>query len=234
MIIFITGANRGIGLYQTKCFLKDGDTVFATYRSEENTQELKELKENFPKHLHLIKGDVTCDDDVKRFYPSVLKHTEHIDMLINNAGTDLETQEPGLIEDPIDVFSKTYDINTVSMVRVIKNLLPLLEYNTKPSIIVNTSSGIGSMTNEITMTRYAYMMSKAAVNMLSRVMAYEFKDKNIITIAWSPGWVKTRLGTEKATLTLDEAGAMNVRVLKSITPYHNGKWVDVSGEVWEF
>jgi NAD(P)-dependent dehydrogenase (short-subunit alcohol dehydrogenase family) len=234
MIVFITGANRGIGLYQTKYFLKDEDTVFATFRREENTQELKELKEKYPKHLHLIKGDVTYDDDVNFFHTSVLKHTEHIDMLINNAGTDFETHEPGLIEDPIDVFSKTYDINTVSMVRVIKNLLPLLEYNTRPSIIVNTSSGIGSMTNEITMTRYAYMMSKAAVNMLSRVMAYEFKDKNIITIAWSPGWVKTRLGTEKATLTLDEAGELNVKVLKSITPYHNGKWVDVSGEVWEF
>ena len=39
MIVFITGANRGIGLYQTKYFLLDGDTVFATYRDEKTILE---------------------------------------------------------------------------------------------------------------------------------------------------------------------------------------------------
>ena len=44
MIVFITGANRGIGLYQTKYFLADGDTVIATYRDEAEASELFALQ----------------------------------------------------------------------------------------------------------------------------------------------------------------------------------------------
>lgn len=234
MYIFITGANRGIGLYQTKYFLKDNDIVFANYRNDENLADLKELQHQFPNQLYLIKGDINNAKDVASFYEQINSKTKYLDILVNNAGIDLETHEPSILEVATDIFSETYQTNTISMVSVVQTLLPLLKNNPHQALIANTSSGIGSMTNEITMTRYAYMMSKAAVNMFSRVLAYELKETRIITIAWSPGWVKTRLGTEKATLTLDEAGAQNVNVLKNINPSHNGLWLDVSGEIWNF
>ena len=234
MIVFITGANRGIGLAQTKYFLNDGDIVFTTYRNPEDSTELFKLKDKFPKLLHILQGDITIDNDVTKFYTDVLEKQKCIDVLINNAGVDFEGDNPSLTEVSLDLIRDTFEINTIGMIRVIKSLLPLLKASERRAVVCNTSSGIGSMTNEITMTRYGYMMSKASVNMLSRIMAHEFKKDGITTVAWSPGWVKTRLGTENATLTLEEAGKQNVKIIKSLNASHNGKFVDVSGDIWKY
>lgn len=234
MNLFITGANRGIGYAQTKTFLEDGDSVFATYRDEEKSKDLFLLKEIYNERLHLIKGDITKSCDIDNFFHYVIKSVKSIDILINNAGIDYEAHNPGLEEINTELLMKTYEINTVSMVSVTQALLPLLRSSKRGAIVLNTSSGIGSMSNTIKLTRYAYMMSKVAINMFTRIMAHEFKDDGITTISWSPGWVKTRLGTESAPLTLEEAGYLNVKTIKSLNSTHNGKWIDVSGDEWSY
>ena len=54
MIVFITGANRGIGLYQAKYFLADGDTVLATYRDEAEASELFALQKEHEGRCHTV------------------------------------------------------------------------------------------------------------------------------------------------------------------------------------
>jgi NAD(P)-dependent dehydrogenase (short-subunit alcohol dehydrogenase family) len=231
MIIFITGANRGIGLYQTKYFLKDGDTVIATYRQEEESQELLALEKQYPQKCFTVKGDITSDEDVAGFVSFIKDRFSCIDILVNNAGIDIEHHNPGFEEVPLDLVAHVFDVNLLGMMRVTKALLPFVKKSKTlcKGLIANTSSGIGTMAFEVTMTRYGYMMSKAAVNMMTRVMAFEYKETGPTVIAWSPGWVKTRLGTEAATYSLDEAGQKNVLVLKSITPDKHGLLMDIAG-----
>ena len=49
--VFITGANRGIGLEFTKQYLERGWTVIATARKPEKAEDLKQLEIQYPDHL---------------------------------------------------------------------------------------------------------------------------------------------------------------------------------------
>jgi NAD(P)-dependent dehydrogenase (short-subunit alcohol dehydrogenase family) len=77
---------------------------------------------------------------------------------------------------------------------------------------------------------YAYGISKAALNMLTRYFATEFKREGIICVALNPGWVKTNMGGANAPLTTDESATAIVRTIKNLTMqqtslfiYNNGK-----------
>ena len=236
MIVFITGANRGIGLYQTKYFLADGDTVIATYRNEAEAAELFALQKEHEDRCHIVQGDITVDADVEGFKTFAEGIVPAIDILVNNAGIDIEQANPRIEEVGIDLLEHVFSVNTLGTVRVCKALLPLIRKSTEPTrgLIANTTSGLASMSNPIMMTRYGYMMSKVSINMLSRGMAFEFGENGPTVVAWSPGWVQTRLGTPNATYTLDEGGRGNVTTLKSITANQSGKVIDMSGEEWSF
>jgi len=77
---------------------------------------------------------------------------------------------------------------------------------------------------------YAYGTSKAALNMLTRYFAAEFKQEGIICVALNPGWVKTRMGGTNAPLTTDESATAIVKTIKELTMkqtslfiYNNGR-----------
>jgi NAD(P)-dependent dehydrogenase (short-subunit alcohol dehydrogenase family) len=51
----------------------------------------------------------------------------------------------------------------------------------------------------------AYRTSKTAVNAITRVIAAELKDGNVLVNSMCPGWVKTELGGADAPRTPEEA-----------------------------
>ena len=62
--VFITGANRGIGLEFTKQYLEEGWTVIATARKPEKAEGLKQFKNQYPNHLSIHQLDVTDHDRI--------------------------------------------------------------------------------------------------------------------------------------------------------------------------
>ena len=79
--IFITGANRGIGLSLVKRYLQEGNTVYATYRNKANAQSLLSLKQANP-NLTCLELEITDYQSVS----SLVSELGNIDILINNAG----------------------------------------------------------------------------------------------------------------------------------------------------
>ncbi len=63
--------------------------------------------------------------------------------------------------------------------------------------IVNVSSGLGQL-SEMGAGTPAYRISKAAINALTRILATEFKESNILVNSTCPGWVRTRMGGDSA------------------------------------
>jgi NAD(P)-dependent dehydrogenase (short-subunit alcohol dehydrogenase family) len=51
----------------------------------------------------------------------------------------------------------------------------------------------------------AYRVSKTALNALTRILAAEFRESNILANSMCPGWVRTRMGGEGAPRTPDQA-----------------------------
>lgn len=100
---------------------------------------------------------------------------------------------------PKEEYVKIFETNVVGVSEVINAFLPILrkrgQVNTKK--ILNMSSGLGSITNmnagKGSGFGSAYCVSKAAVNMLTKMFANQLAKENIIIYASHPGWVKTDL-----------------------------------------
>ena len=70
--------------------------------------------------------------------------------------------------------------------------------------IVNFSSGLGQLTVPRMGGIPAYSSSKTAINAITKILADELKDTNVIVTSTDPGWVKTDLGSDAAPLTIEE------------------------------
>src|SRR5439155_2248599 len=91
--------------------------------------------------------------------------------------------------------------------------------------IVNISSGLGSISTRDGYDYYAYSISKAALNMLTRSIANELTPRGVTTVAVSPGWVRTDMGGQHASLSPEESARSLARTITRIGPEQNGKFL---------
>ena len=81
--ILITGANRGLGLEFVERYLESGDDVIATYRNEESSFDLINMRDE-RSNLKLLHLDVSSNKSLNSFAENLGDST--IDIFINNAG----------------------------------------------------------------------------------------------------------------------------------------------------
>ena len=96
---------------------------------------------------------------------------------------------------------KTFNVNTIGVLRVCKAVLPIMPRHSR---IINISSGMGQM-NGMSTGSIAYRLSKSALNALTIVLSQELSGKKIKVNAICPGWVQTDMGGYDATLTVKES-----------------------------
>jgi NAD(P)-dependent dehydrogenase (short-subunit alcohol dehydrogenase family) len=213
----VTGANRGIGLAFARELVQRGDAVIATAREPAGAKELAATG------ARVEPLDVSADASV-----ATLAHAlsgEPLDVLINNAA----------IGDGVDSIrnldfrnlTRFFEVNSAGPLRVAKALLPNLERGHRRTI-VSLTSGLGSISQN-NGGWYEYRASKAALNMLMRTLAAELAPERYICIVLSPGWVKTDMGGEAATLTPQESVRAMLRVIEGLTPKDSGKFLDHRG-----
>jgi NAD(P)-dependent dehydrogenase (short-subunit alcohol dehydrogenase family) len=181
--LVITGISRGIGKATAELFLEKGWMVFGGSQSGRAPFE-------HPR-LFYQKLDVTQITDIEQFKEFVKNKNQKIDVLINCAGILLEKDS----EFSFDVFQTTMAVNVTGLVNVTENLLPHISNG---GHIVNLSSGLGSIEGTINGYYPAYRVSKAAVNMYSRVLAGRLSDYGIKVSSIDPGWVRTDMGGPNA------------------------------------
>lgn len=201
--IFITGADKGLGLSLVDRFLQGGFHVFAgVYSSGEN---LKRFAEEFPAELTQIGLDVTSLTSVRRAARAVAEQTSTLDILINNAAVHLEKPVRPLEE--LDFaslhFQRTMEVNAFGPLYVTQHFLLLLNQAGR-KLIVNISSEAGSITDCQRSAEYAYCMSKSALNMASKILQNYLKPRGFKVLAIHPGWMRTDMGGMEADFHPDE------------------------------
>jgi NAD(P)-dependent dehydrogenase (short-subunit alcohol dehydrogenase family) len=228
-IILITGANRGIGFALTKALLGQGDIVIAACRRPEEASELKQLALLHPESIDLVKCAVDREEDLLEAAAASRKRRQKLDVIVNNAAIMPEIGDESILTIDLDLLRQAFNSNVLGAVRVIRAFYPMLAQSERPRIL-NVSSGLGSISTREDYGYYAYAISKAALNMLTRSMAHEFAPSGVTTVAISPGWVRTDMGGAEAPLSPEESAQSLAAAIGRIGPESNGHFLDRNGQ----
>jgi NAD(P)-dependent dehydrogenase (short-subunit alcohol dehydrogenase family) len=221
MRFVVTGANRGIGLEFVKQLTARGEQVDATARDPGNASELQALARPGVR-LSIHRLDVADDASVDAFATQL--PAGPVDMLINNAG--VSGVKGGELIDPPDVV-RVVNVNAVGTLRVVRALLPRLREG-KGRKIINLTSQLGSIA-DARGGRYAYRLSKAALNMATKLLASDLRAEGFLTVALHPGWVQTRMGGTAAPVPPEQSVAGMLRVIDGLTAEQSGHTFDFQG-----
>jgi NAD(P)-dependent dehydrogenase (short-subunit alcohol dehydrogenase family) len=183
-VAVVTGSSSGIG-YETSLLLaKNGFFTYATMRTPDKSNKINKSKQNKKLPLEILRLDVTDDKSVKEAIEDIADERGRIDVLVNNAGYALV----GPVEElSVQEFRKQFETNVFGVIRVIKEVLPIMRKQ-RHGIIVNISSVAGRIGFPLTS---AYVSSKFALEGLSESMAYEVEQFGIKVILIEPGVIKT-------------------------------------------
>jgi len=135
-IAVVTGSSSGIGFETSLLLSRNGVYTYATMRNLNKSQQINDVaeKENLP--LKVLQLDVTDDKSVKDAIRQVKDESSRIDVLINNAGYDVM----GAVEDiSIEEFKSQFETNLFGVIRVTKEVLPIMR-NQRAGNIINISS----------------------------------------------------------------------------------------------
>jgi len=186
-IVVVTGAGRGLGYSISVKHVGRGDVVYALARHM--TDELAGLA-GLSKNLKVSICDISSSQSVANAVKEILTEGKQIDILYNVAGVH-NFDKTGLAGTDLDACMQMYNVNAVGAMRVCKALLPLIQ---KGSLVVNVSSEAGSIGACRRKQEYSYCMSKAALNMGTKILSNELWDRSARVIAIHPGWVRTSMG----------------------------------------
>ena len=185
---FVTGAGRGMGADIVKAALAAGHAVVATARNTDTLARMVEPSND----LHIVKLDVTSQDDANAAVASAIKQFGHIDVLVNNAGNFYA----GFFEEisPAD-FRAQVETNFFGTVNVTRATLPVLRAQRHGLII--TISSTGGITGQAFVS--AYSAAKFAVEGWMESLAPEIAPFGIRTMLVEPGFFRTELLTDEST-----------------------------------
>ncbi|MDX2091075.1 MAG: SDR family oxidoreductase [Kofleriaceae bacterium] len=223
MRVVVTGANRGIGLELARQLSQRGDQIEAGVRDPQSAGELAALP-----NVRVHPLDVGDAKSVRAFAAAV--NTAPIDMVLNVAGVLPRSSGLGqLAEDlSLDDAANTFDINALGPLRVVIALLPAVRKGTGKKL-VHLTSGMGSIGDNKSGGAYAYRMSKAALNMMSRSLAVDLRNEGIISVVINPGWVKTDMGGASAPTPVEESVAGILREVDKATLADSGEFLNWKG-----
>ncbi len=180
--IIITGATGGIGRSLVKKFSESGSIILATGTKEE---KLKSLKNEF-KDIFIEKFSLDDHKNIESFIENSSKKLDGLDVLVNNAGINLDNISIRLTEEN---WKKVLDINLTATFLMCKFAIKKMLKN-KSGKIVNITSIVGHTGN---LGQANYSASKAGIIGFSKSLAIEYAKKNINVNCVSPGFIKTEM-----------------------------------------
>ena len=185
-VALITGGSRGIGRASALALADAGASVVVSSRKIADLEPVaEELKAKGVKAMAIAAHNAKMEDS-RALVEQAMKAFGRIDILMNNAGTN-PYYGPLMDQD-----EKTYDITMNVNLKGLLFLSQLVARIMKAQgggCIINTSSIGGLRAGELGV----YCVTKAAVIMLTQVMAKEWGQYNIRVNAIAPGIIKTRL-----------------------------------------
>jgi NAD(P)-dependent dehydrogenase (short-subunit alcohol dehydrogenase family) len=221
--VLVVGATRGIGLELARQYASDGARVYATYRQADDARRLRELG---CRPLALDVRDPAAIADFGRHFDGA-----QLDLAIINAGV-AGPRTSGIAPITAADFDTVMHTNVLATMQLLPVLAPAL-VNAQGKLAV-ISSRMGSSTLMTTPSSWLYRASKAALNSVVKAASLELGPKGVVCMAFHPGWVKTDMGGMNADIDVVTSVAGLRRVIDGANASHNGKFLNYTGEQFEW
>lgn len=191
----VTGASRGIGQQIALGLAQLGCNILVHGRKTSNTEDTCNKLAKFNIEAIAIEGELDTNEGVQKIIDGAFSATKQIDILYNNAAISCDSTP--VFEFDMSTWEKVFQVNVFSMAKLCNAFGPGMKVRNWGRII-NLSSGIADQPH------YApYSVSKAAVDKLTKDLAFEFKDTNVRVNCIDPGWIQTDLGGPDAWDTVE-------------------------------
>ena len=217
--IVVTGASKGIGFELVRFLVSQGHVVYALSR------DIKALVAS--EKLHPISLDLTDEESIIKFAEQLNSNQISIDALINNAGSLINQSFSTTTKND---FEAIYRVNVFGLASITRLLLPVIS---SKGHVVNISSmgGIGGSAKFPGLS--AYSSSKGAVNILTELLAEEYKETGPFFNGLALGAVQTEMLAKafpgfRAPLSAGEIAPYIAQFALTGHQFYNGKILPIS------
>lgn len=183
-VALVTGAGAGIGRAIAMLFAAAGASVLVTDRNLADAETVAKTISESGGRAAALACDVTQEAALVEAVEEAVKRFGALTLLVNNAGGG----GPKPFDMPMSDFEWAYQLNVFSVFRL-SQLASLEMDKAGRGAILNISSMAGDNKNY---RMASYGSSKAAVNHLTRNIAFDLGPKNIRVNAIAPGAIKTQ------------------------------------------
>lgn len=222
--VFITGANRGLGLELATQYAQNDWCVIACCRDLSSASELTQLANTY-RNITLHTLDVTDENQILALSQTFSE--QPIDVLIHNAGVG-GNQCEALGNMGQKGWLEVLTINTVAPALITQALLNNL-MSGEDKTIVGMTSILASIDDNRSGGRYSYRASKAALNQIIKSLACELSSQGIKTMAIHPGWVQTDMGGPDGKITTAQSVEGIINVIANLEVKHSGSFFVYDG-----
>lgn len=231
MNVVITGASKGVGFHIVRALSKAGALkIIGVSRNYKQLCQLKEICAQISKvefiPLAYDLQNITLNEP--QLAGLIKQHLNHIDLLINNAGT--------LVAKPFEIISaeeinRMLSVNYAAPALLVKNLLPLLKAGKAHIVNITSMGGFQGSAKFKGLSHYS--ASKGALAILTECLAEEYKNDGLIFNALALGAVQTDMLAEafpnyKAPITAEDMGTFIANFAINGKAFFNGKILPVS------
>ena len=243
--VLITGCNRGIGLGMLKYFASNcGPDTHIFSCSRRSSPELDEMGKR--DNIHLVTMDISDKESVNNAVARVteLLGGKGLNLLINNAAVASWNVHTKVVDTTPEELNDLYNINVTSTHLVTTSFYPLLKLSAATNSDLPMCAARGLVVNFSSITAsielapafgqvlaYSYALTKCALNMVTKMSAFEFKADGVLCVAVHPGWVKTDMGAlggddmGSGDVTVDEASQQMIEIMMCTTEEHSGSYL---------
>ncbi|UFJ43106.1 3-oxoacyl-ACP reductase FabG [Brevibacillus humidisoli] len=183
----MTGSSTGIGRAAALAFAEHGADVVVHYHSSATEAEsvYQEIVQKGRKVL-LVQGDVSDKQQVDSMVAQIKEAFGRVDVLMNNAGSMVKRARLEELDE--ETWDRVMAVNLKSVFLVTQAVLPLMKAQGRGRVI-NLASVAGH--NGGGRGALAYATSKGAIHTLTKAMAKDLLDYNILVNAIAPGVIST-------------------------------------------
>jgi NAD(P)-dependent dehydrogenase (short-subunit alcohol dehydrogenase family) len=235
----VVGGGRGIGLGFVRRLLAQAEIgrVYATYRRVASATELLEIDDS---RLCCLPLDITDEAQIAATIHQIQTETNVLHYVINAVGVLHEGEmqpEKSLRHIHSEQLLHYFQVNSIGAILLFKQVQPLIKHLDR-SILATISAKVGSIGDNQIGGWYGYRASKAALNMLIRTTAIEYRRTcpQAILVALHPGTTDTNLSLPfqrnvlpEKLFSVDRTVAQLLTVIEGLTTNDSGEFFSWDG-----